>query len=81
MSSCAEVLQRLDDYIDGELSVSEMELVRSHLSCCAECAAAYRRELHLIGLVRARLGQVAVPSDLGARLAATLRELSSFNPH
>ena len=39
MSTCEEVLARLDDYVDGELIESEAQTLAAHLEQCPECRA------------------------------------------
>jgi anti-sigma factor RsiW len=34
---CFEVLERLSDYLDGELAVAEKTKVEAHLAGCDEC--------------------------------------------
>ena len=70
--TCEEVFHRLDDYLDRELSADEMRLVREHLDTCAVCAAEHRFESGVINGVRDKLGRIAVPGDLMARIAARL---------
>ncbi len=81
MTPAGHVLDRLDDYIDGELSPAGMRLVGAHLSSCDDCSAEYREALRTVETVRRRLRQVAVPPDLRARLRAALWELSSSDLH
>jgi len=75
------VLDRLDDYIDGELSPAGMRLVGTHLSSCDDCSAEYREALRTVETVRRRLRRVAVPPNLRTRLRAALRELSASDLH
>ena len=70
--TCEEVFHRLDDYLDRELSADEMRLVREHLDICAVCAAEHRFESGVINGVREKLGRIAVPSDLMAKISARL---------
>jgi anti-sigma factor (TIGR02949 family) len=79
--SPAHVLDRLDDYLDGELPPHDMRLVRTHLAGCDDCAAEYRRAAETVETIRRGLRQVAVPAGLHARLATILRELSSSDAH
>lgn len=81
MTSPDHVIERLDDYLDGELRPGDMRLVRAHLAACSACADEYRRAAGTLAAVRERLRHVAVPSDLRARLGAALRELSAAGPH
>lgn len=75
------VLDRLDDYLDAELSPTGMRMVRAHLALCDVCAAEYREAVALAATVRHHLRRVVVPAGLRARLAVALRELSSSDPH
>lgn len=79
--SPAHILDRLDDYLDGELPPHDMRLVRAHLAGCDDCAAQYRQTAEAVETVRRRLRQVGVPAGLRARLVIALRELSSSDPH
>jgi anti-sigma factor (TIGR02949 family) len=81
MSTCAVVLELLDDYVDGELQPSDMRRVQTHLAQCDGCAAEFRRARREVDAVRERLRRVPVPPDLRARLGAAIRELSSNNLH
>ena len=62
--SCAEVILRLDDYVDRALAPDELELVEEHLLECVKCAEKYRFEASWLEGVRERLGRMAVPDTL-----------------
>lgn len=72
--SCEEVFSRLDDYLDRELKAEEMARVREHLETCAACAAEYRFESSVIQGVRNKLEHLAMPSDLLAKIRASIAE-------
>ncbi len=40
--ACADVLERLEAYVDGELGEAEAATVEAHLDGCAACTAEYR---------------------------------------
>ena len=67
-----EAFQRLDAYLDRELSPDEMRLVREHIEVCAVCAAEFEFEASVLDGVRRKLRQVDLPPDLIARVLATL---------
>jgi anti-sigma factor (TIGR02949 family) len=67
-AACEAVLQRLDDYIDRELSAGEALMVERHLDECFRCAGQYRFEARLIRDIRARLRRIALPGDLMTRI-------------
>jgi len=55
--TCSDVVARLDDFLDGELSAEAARRVRDHLADCAAC----RREHDLAVQVRGLLGSAAAP--------------------
>ena len=70
--SGAHVVERLDDFVDGELSEAEFQEVELHLASCEDCAAehAFLREL-LSEAARLPRG-IAPPNDLWTGIAARL---------
>jgi anti-sigma factor (TIGR02949 family) len=74
--SCEEVMRRLADYVDRELSPRERAMVEEHLRTCEACAREHRFEQALVDETRAKLRRVAVPGDLIARVRRAL-ELSA----
>ena len=73
--SCHEALQRLYEYLDGELTPEATEEVRRHIELCAACypeartAAEFRDALR-----RAAAGQPLCPEPLRSKVADLLRE-------
>jgi anti-sigma factor (TIGR02949 family) len=70
--TCEEVFGRLDDYLDRELTMEEMRMVREHLETCAACASEHRFELGVLDDVRGKLRRLAVPGDLMAKISARI---------
>ena len=75
--TCEAVFERLDDYLDRELTPDQMHLVHEHLEICAVCASEYRFESGIIAGIREKLRRVAVPESLRARISALLRDQAS----
>ena len=73
--SCHETFQRIDDYLDRELSDAEMELVRTHVKACDVCAKVYEFEGAVMSAVRAKLESVPPPEGLKQRVLTTLQAL------
>lgn len=71
--TCEEVFNRLDDFVDRELSAEERQLVEEHLQSCAVCASEYRFEASLIEELRAKLERIQIPPRLRADIAARLK--------
>ena len=63
-AACEAILRRLDDYIDRELSPSDMRMVERHIEDCLHCAGRFRFEMSLIRELRNRLRRIAMPGDL-----------------
>ena len=70
--SCEAILQRLDDYIDRELSPGDMLMVERHIEDCLRCDDRYRFEISLIRELRSRLRRIRLPGDLVARIKLRL---------
>ncbi len=75
--TCREVLGRLSDYLDGELSAEETARVEAHVQGCDWCERFGGRFGAVVATVKRRLGEPdQVPADVRARLEARLaREL------
>ena len=72
--TCEEALRRVNDYLDRTLTAQEMRLVSAHLETCALCAAGFHFERNLIDNLRAKLGRLDLPADLGRRIASQLEQ-------
>jgi anti-sigma factor (TIGR02949 family) len=73
--SCAEVLDRLSDFVDGELAPDERERVEQHLRACGGCerfGGSFRALLAL--LQRERDRPASLPEELRERLRRIPRE-------
>ena len=71
--TCQETFERLDDYMDRELSADEMALVRAHLDTCAICASEYEFEARVIDQLRDKLTRIEAPQSLVEKVRAVLR--------
>ena len=71
-AACEAILQRLDEYIDRELSPGDMHMVERHLEECLHCAGRYRFQSSLMHGLRSRLRRIRLPCDLAARISVQL---------
>ncbi|MGH7713328.1 MAG: anti-sigma factor family protein [Gemmatimonadaceae bacterium] len=71
--TCEEAFRRLDDYLDRELSASEMELIREHLVVCEACAREFEFERSLLDRVGTKLRQFPLPDGLQDRVQSIVR--------
>lgn len=62
--TCMEVFERLDDYLDRNLSSDEVAFVVRHLDECVVCAGEYRFEATVLEGLKARLRRIDVPAHL-----------------
>ncbi len=69
MVSCREVIERLWDYLDGELDPVWTEEIAAHLAECARCYPQYRYEFAFLeALARQREAAPKPPKELLERL-------------
>lgn len=72
---CFDVLDRLSDYLDGELSEEERRQVEVHLAGCDECTRFGGEFGAVVTALRERLGVASdVPSEVARRLDESLRK-------
>jgi anti-sigma factor (TIGR02949 family) len=71
--TCEEAFRRLDDYLDRELSASEMELIREHLAICEACTREFEFERSLLDRVGTKLRQFPLPDGLQQRVQNIVR--------
>jgi anti-sigma factor (TIGR02949 family) len=70
--TCEEMLRRLDDYLDRELSPDETRRVEEHLTECEACIREFGFEASVVRAVREKLRDVEVPESLLDRVALSL---------
>jgi anti-sigma factor (TIGR02949 family) len=72
--TCDEVLARLDDYLDRNLSPDEVREVDQHLDKCLACLLKCRFEQSLLAGLRSRLRRIDLPPHLLASLSFALTQ-------
>jgi len=70
--SCQEAFERLDDYVDRELSPAEALLVAAHLRVCEHCASVFDFEVGVLEDLVEKLNRIRVPEALKDRVAEAL---------
>ena len=75
--TCKDAFDKLDDFLDRELSEEEIGLVKAHLELCTDCAGAYKFEGDMLECVRQKIQHIALPEDLLAKINAALDEAES----
>lgn len=75
--TCADCLENLGPFIDGELTADEAAVVEEHLRDCADCTAAHRRLANTSSQVKHSLMRYRAPDVLKARIRASLADSAS----
>ena len=73
VGDCGAMLQRLYNYLDGELTDERRTKIQSHLDDCPSCFSAFDFEAELRIVVAAKC-QTSVPTSLVDRIRATLSD-------
>jgi mycothiol system anti-sigma-R factor len=74
---CPEVVERLWEYLDGELGAKEARALDGHLSCCPRCAPRCRFERRFLMVVtRCLAAPVPAPGSLAEAVRARLDALT-----
>jgi mycothiol system anti-sigma-R factor len=71
--NCQQVLQRLWQYLDGELDGEDSGEVARHLEECRRCFSRAQFERHLQAMVRRSCESEEIPRDLKGRVDKLLR--------
>jgi mycothiol system anti-sigma-R factor len=74
-TDCSEVLDRVYEYLDGELDAFAVGKISQHLDECAPCLSEYDLDVVLKQLVRRTCGGDCAPEELRTRIMLTIREV------
>ena len=72
--TCEDVLRRLDDYLDRQLTTHEMEMAREHIETCAACAREVGFSARTLSTIKTKLRRIDVAPDLIDRISLVLAE-------
>jgi mycothiol system anti-sigma-R factor len=78
---CQAVLDRVYEYLDGELGPLDLDKIREHLDDCGPCLQQYDLDVALKALVRRSCGCEPAPIELRERILVRIsqaRAQSSF---
>ena len=70
--NCQDCLDKLDRYLDRELTDAEVEEVKRHLGDCPPCEDLYQLQVNLKRLVKVCCDQGTAPEHLRSRLRQIL---------
>ncbi len=63
-SDCSEVLHRIYEYLDGEMSADDVRRVATHLAACGPCLAEHDLDAAMKQVVRRSCASEEVPAEL-----------------
>ncbi len=72
---CSEVLNRVYEYLDGEMGPADLEKIRGHLDDCGPCLRQYDLDIALKALIRRSCGCESAPIELRQRILVTISEV------
>ena len=81
---CREALERLDDYIDHELSPEEERKVAQHLKICRHCLGKFEFQQELLVGLRAKVQNAPPSTDVTAlqhKINALLKQEPGSRPN
>ena len=70
--NCTDCLERLDQYVDRELTDEELDQVRRHLEDCPPCEDLFRLKMNMRRVVKVCCDQGVAPEALRSRLRQIL---------
>lgn len=74
-TDCSEVLQRVYEYLDGELTSADLMKIRQHLTECGPCLSEYGLEEALKALLRRSCAFEPAPEELRARIMVRITQV------
>lgn len=74
-TDCREVLDRVYEYLDGEMTEHDIGKVKQHLEECAPCLSEYDLDVVLKALVRRSCGCEQAPDDLRERILVKITQV------
>jgi mycothiol system anti-sigma-R factor len=75
-TNCADVLERVYEYLDGEMGDLDLAKIRQHLEECRPCLDQYDVDVALKALVRRSCGCEQAPAELRRRILVRISEYS-----
>jgi mycothiol system anti-sigma-R factor len=74
-TDCSEVLERLYEYLDGELDTHDLGKIKQHLHECGPCLTEHQVEQMLKALVRRSCGSECAPDQLRAKIMVQITQV------
>ncbi len=76
-TDCGEVLDRVYEYLDGEMTDIDVDKIRQHLDECGPCLREYDLDVALKALLRRSCACESAPDALRQRIMVKITEIRS----
>ena len=74
-TDCREVLRRVFEFLDGEMTEQDVERIRQHLDECSPCLTEYGLDVALKALVRRSCACEQAPEELRERILIKITQV------
>ena len=74
-TDCREVLDRVYEYLDGEMTALDVAKIRQHLHECGPCLTEYDLDRMLKALIRRSCSAETAPDELRARIMVQITQV------
>jgi anti-sigma factor (TIGR02949 family) len=74
-TDCSEVLQRVFEYLDGEMGPEDTHRIKVHLDECTPCLSEYDLDVAIKALVRRSMATEHAPERLRSRILVRITEV------
>jgi mycothiol system anti-sigma-R factor len=78
---CDEVLDRVFEYLDGEMADLDCTKIQVHLDECSHCLDEYQRDELLKALIRRSCSGEVAPASLRTRIMATITTVETVRTY
>jgi mycothiol system anti-sigma-R factor len=74
-TDCSDVLDRIYEFLDGEMTPSDVDSIKHHLLECSPCLDSYELDRMVQALVRRSCACEAAPDQLKARIKVAVSQV------
>jgi len=74
-TDCSEVLERVFEYLDGEMTPQDTDRIKVHLYECGPCMSEYDLDVAIKALVRRSMALEQAPERLRSRILVRITEV------
>lgn len=71
---CMQCMERLSEYLDGELDANEYREIEAHLQCCPDCRKVEDELAALSKEINLSIASFPIPTNLSVRILSTIQK-------